>query len=154
MDEAGNRSRFSETDYRDQADFRYAIRNFLRFSELQAREAGITPNQHLLLLLVRGHPSYPHVAIGEIAERLQINQSGASLLVERCVKRGLITRQEDPQDRRRAILALTAEGQQILDDVTEANRQEMGILEGSLFRDSLRDALARYQEVAQDRNVV
>lgn len=154
MDEAGNKTRFGEGDYRDQADFRYAIRNFLRYSELQARDAGITPNQHLLLLLVRGHPSYPRVTIGEIAERLQINQSGASLLVERCVKRGLITRQEDPQDRRRAILALTAEGQAILDEITEANRQEMGILEGALFRDSLREALQRFQETSQDRSAV
>lgn len=141
MDVAGNRSLLSEQDYRDQADFRYAIRNFLRFSELRARKSGITPNQHLLLLLIRGHTAYPRVTIGEIAERLQINQSGASLLVDRCVKRQLVRREEDPDDRRRAILALTQQGQTILDEITEANRREIGVMEAALFRDSLRAAL-------------
>ena len=72
-----------DTDYRDHADFRYAIRRFLRHSEKQARACGITPQQHMLLLIVRGHPSYPAVSIGEIAERLQLRHHSGSLLVER-----------------------------------------------------------------------
>jgi DNA-binding MarR family transcriptional regulator len=140
---------FNESIYRDHADFRYALRRFLRFSEEQARAAGITPQQHLLLLIVRGHPSYPHVSIGDIAERLQIRHHSASLLVERGVRRGLLHRREDSRDRRRALVSLTHEGQQLLDRLLHANGRELGALESTLFRDSLWQALHAYaaQEV-------
>ena len=135
---------FTDRDYRDQADFRCALRRFLHFAEEQARMAGITPQQHLLLLIVRGHPSYPAVSIGEVADSLQIRHHASSLLVDRSVKRGLLDRREDPDDRRRALVSLTEEGQRMLDHITLANRRELGTLEGALFRDSFREALHRY----------
>ncbi|MGI8827876.1 MAG: MarR family winged helix-turn-helix transcriptional regulator [Chloroflexota bacterium] len=137
---------FSDGDYRDQADFRSAIRRFLHYSEEQARAAGITPQQHLLLLVTRGHRAYPKVSIGDVAEALQISHHGASLLVDRVVRRGLLARVEDPDDRRRALLSLTDEGQRVLDRITEANRRELGTLEGVLFRDSLRQMVATEHE--------
>lgn len=140
----GSAPRFSDSDYRDQADFRSALRRFLHFSEQQARHAGITPQQHMLLLIVRGHRAYPSVNIGQVAESLQLSHHGASLLVDRGVRRGLLNRREDQEDRRRALVSLTTEGQQILDQITEANRKELGALEGVLFRDSLHQALMRY----------
>jgi DNA-binding MarR family transcriptional regulator len=130
-----------DTDYRDHADFRYAIRRFLRYSEQQARACGITPQQHLLLLIVRGHPSYPAVSIGEIAERLQLRHHSASLLVERGVQRGLLRREKDGVDRRRALVSLTDEGARILARITQANKQELKALDDALFR--LRDSLRR-----------
>jgi DNA-binding MarR family transcriptional regulator len=128
-------------DYRHQADFRYALRRFVRFSELQARKVGITPQQHLLLLMVRGHESYPAVSIGDIAERLQIEHHSASLLVERTVRRGLLNRETDGYDRRRVLVSLTPEGKNLLDQVTLANRKELATLEGLLFRTSFIQAL-------------
>lgn len=139
----GAEERWSEQDYRDQADFRCALRSFLRFSEEQARKAGITPQQHVLLTIVRGHQSYPSVTVGHIAEALQVRQSSASLLVDRCVKRGLLERGEDPLDRRRAVISLTPEGQRILDVIMSANRRELGELGDTLFRQSFLDAVQR-----------
>jgi DNA-binding MarR family transcriptional regulator len=125
--------------YRRQADFRYAIRRFSRFSEDQARLAGITPQQHLLLLTIRGHPSYPIVTIGDVADRLQIRHHSASLLVERSRKAELLERREDPADRRRALVALTENGLRVLEAITRANRREMLALDDALFgvRESL-----------------
>mgnify|MGYP001276995688 CR=1 FL=1 len=40
----------SQSDIRNLARFRYALRKFLYFSEQVARRAGLTPQQHLLLL--------------------------------------------------------------------------------------------------------
>lgn len=134
-------SRFKETDYRDQADFRCALREFLRFAEEQARQEGITPQQYVLLVVTRGHGSYPVVTIGDIAQALQVRQSSASLLVDRSVKRGLLDRREDPADRRRAIVQLTEEGQRILDVIMDANRRELGSLRDSLFRESFLNAM-------------
>ncbi|MBV9280612.1 MAG: MarR family transcriptional regulator [Chloroflexi bacterium] len=147
-DRGGSRrgGRFSDSDYRDQADFRCALRQFLHFSEEQARAAGITPQQHLLLLIVRGHRGYPRVSIGEIADALQIRHHGASLLVDRSVRRGLLRRQEDPGDRRRVLVSLSEEGQRLLDRITLENRRQLSALEQSLFRDSLRQAIQVYND--------
>lgn len=134
-------SRFSESDYRDQADFRSALREFLRFAEEQARQEGVTPQQYVLLVVTRGHGAYPNVTIGDIAQALQVRQSSASLLVDRSVRRGLLDRREDPEDRRRAIVRLTDEGQRILDTIMDANRRELGALRDSLFRESFLNAL-------------
>ncbi len=141
-----------EADYRDQADFRYALRRFFRFSELHARGSGITPQQHMLLLMVRGHPAYPQVTIGDIAERMQIRHHSASLLVERSLKRGLIERKHDTVDRRRALVSLTSEGQRILDKITRANRRVLGSLEDTLFKSSFIEAL-RNDEQSPDEPI-
>lgn len=134
-------SAWDEQDYRDQADFRCGLREFLRFAEEQARREGITPQQHVLLAVVRGHRAYPAVAIGDVAQSLQVRQSSASLLVDRCVKRGLLHRREDPDDRRRAVVSLTDEGQRILDRIMAANRRELGVLQDALFRESFLRAI-------------
>lgn len=147
---APGNARWQEQDYRDQADFRCALRQFLRFAEEQAREAGITPQQHVLLVIVRGHKTYPVVTIGEIAESLQVRQSSASLLVDRCVKRGLLRREEDTADRRRAIVSLTPEGQEILDVIMAANRKQLGSLQDQLFRESFLTALRTHTTVDPD----
>jgi DNA-binding MarR family transcriptional regulator len=143
----GNSERaLTDSDFRDQAEFRAAVRRFLRFSEEQARNYGITPQQHLLLLAVRGHANYPNVSIGDVAEALQIRHHSASLLVDRCVRRALLSRREDPNDRRRALVALTDEGQHVLDDITRANRRQLQSLQAQLFRDSLWQAIVSYED--------
>jgi DNA-binding MarR family transcriptional regulator len=78
-----------------------------------------------------------------------VRHHSASLLVDRCVKRGLVTRREDPSDRRRALIALTATGQDLLDTLMTANREQLGKLEESLFRESLRTALQDYVRALQ-----
>jgi DNA-binding MarR family transcriptional regulator len=138
------KGRLSDSDYRDQADFRSALRVFLRFAEEQARALGITPQQHLMLLVIRGHRSYPGVSIGEVADSLQIRHHAASLLVDRAVKRGLLVREEDATDRRRALVTLTPTGQELLDKITLANRRQLGSLDTMLFRQSFIDALKGY----------
>jgi DNA-binding MarR family transcriptional regulator len=132
---------FTDRDYQKQAAFRHALRKFLRFSEEQARMHGITPQQHIALLSIRGQQSYPRVTVGDVAEAMQMRHHSASLLVDRCVKRGLLYRQEDPQDRRRVMLSLTDAGQQLLDEITRANRQELQTLDVDLFRESVRKGL-------------
>jgi DNA-binding MarR family transcriptional regulator len=64
--------------------------------------------------------------------------------VDRCVKRGLLRRDEDPADRRRAIVSLTREGQEILDHIMGANRRQLGTLRDALFRESFLAALREH----------
>ena len=136
----------SDEDYQAHADFRYAMRRFFRYSEEQARALNITPQQHMLMLIVRGHSAYPDVSITEVAEHLQIRHHSASLLVERGVQRGILTRRQDSADRRRALVSLTAEGQKLLDSITGANRRELSALSGAITR--LRASITRTQGAA------
>lgn len=142
----GSTPHWTEEDYRDQAEFRCALRQFLRFSEEQARKMGITPQQHVVLVVVRGHRMYPSVTIGDVANAMQVRQSSASLLIDRCVKRGLLDRREDPGDRRRAVVSLTEEGQRILDTIMVANRRQLGELHDALFRESFLNALREHAD--------
>jgi DNA-binding MarR family transcriptional regulator len=136
----------TENAYQIQASFRSSLRRFLRFSEEEARKHGITPQQHLALLSIRGQPSYPRVAVGRVAEAMQIRHHSASLLVDRCVKRGLLYRQEDPDDRRRVMLSLTDDGQQVLDEITRANRNELYTLDFDRMRKTVHQALGTDSE--------
>ena len=54
--------------YRALAEFRYQIRRYLRFSEEAVRAAGLEPQQHQLLLLLKGLPEGVQPRIGEVAE--------------------------------------------------------------------------------------
>ena len=71
----------SDREYRSLAEFRYALRTFLRFSEDAARAAGLTPAQHQLLLAIRGHPCEQAPSTTEIADRLLTQRSAPFLLV-------------------------------------------------------------------------
>lgn len=113
-------------DYRALADVRYALRTFLAFSERAARDAGLTPAQHQLLLAVRGLEANGVTAsVGDLAERLQLQLHSAGELTDRAVERGLVTKTADPDDRRRALVTLTRDGRAVLRDLSVAHRDEL-----------------------------
>lgn len=68
------------------------------------------PQLRLLFVLAHGGPA----TINQIAERLHSGQSAASLLVDRLVQTHLVERSDDPADRRRAIVRLSAEGEALM----------------------------------------
>lgn len=135
------RATFADEEYRENADFYRALREFLQRADDRARGRGLTRQQFLLLLAVRGHRNYPSVSVGEVSDALKLQQSSTSLLIDRCVKRGHILRTEDPADRRRALVRLSEGGQALLDDIMDANRRDLGRLESALFGGSLQDAI-------------
>jgi DNA-binding MarR family transcriptional regulator len=52
--------------------------------------------------------------VGGLARALNISEPSASLLVDKLVIRGLASRDTDPGDRRRTLVALTEEGDQLM----------------------------------------
>ena len=112
----------SNADYRALAEFRYQIRRFLRVSEGAAREAGIEPQQHQLLLAIKGLPSDHTATVGEIAERLQIQHHSAVELINRSESRGVIRRTQNQSDRRLVVVELTAKGERLLRDLSVYHR--------------------------------
>jgi len=97
------------------AEFRAALRGFLRRSERVARSAGLTPQRYLLLLMVKGAPDGSEQStVTELAERLQLAQSTVTELVARAEEAGLLERGPSAADGRVALLRLTREGERRL----------------------------------------
>ena len=119
-------------DYQALAAFRAALRRFLHFSEEAARSAGLSPQQHQLLVAVRGHAGPEPPTIGEIAEALQIKHHSAVGLVDRMDKGGYIRRMSSTVDNRRVHVVITPEGEKVLRSLAAAHRQEYRELEDVL----------------------
>src|SRR5436305_5286983 len=97
------------------AEFRSALRKFLRRSELVADSCGLTPQRYLLLLMIKGSPDGSgRSTVTELSDRLQLAQSTVTELVARSVDAGLIAREGSTSDGRVTYLQLTAEGERRL----------------------------------------
>jgi DNA-binding MarR family transcriptional regulator len=83
------------------AEFRSALRHFLRRSEKVARQSGLTPQRYTLLMMIKGAPNGSE-------------QSTVTELVRRAEAAGLIEREQSQRDARVAHLRLTEEGERRL----------------------------------------
>jgi DNA-binding MarR family transcriptional regulator len=107
------------------ADFRAALRVFLRKSERNARRFGLTPQRYLLLLMIKGSPDgRERSTVTALAERLQLAQSTVTELVRRAEEAGLVERAQSVDDGRVAYLKLTEEGERRLTGAFTSNEQE------------------------------
>lgn len=97
------------------AEFRSALRRFLRRSERIARQSGLTPQRYQLLLMVKGAPDGSEQStVTELADRMQLAQSTVTELVSRAEEAGLLEREQSQTDARVAHLRLSAEGERRL----------------------------------------
>jgi DNA-binding MarR family transcriptional regulator len=115
----------SVDEYRALAEFRYQVRRFLGFSEEQVRALGMEPQQHQLLLAIKGLPDGATASIGELAERLQLKHHSTVELVNRLEKHGHVVRELSRQDRRQVIVRLTSSGAAVLRQLSLAHHQEL-----------------------------
>jgi DNA-binding MarR family transcriptional regulator len=93
------------------AEFRAALGQFLRRSELAARQSGLTPQRYLLLLMIKGAPDRSErTTVTDLSRRLHLAQSTVSELVHRAEETGLVEREPSDVDGRVAQLRLTVEG--------------------------------------------
>jgi DNA-binding MarR family transcriptional regulator len=117
-----------------QADFtrllwlRTGLRRFLRWSEQQAKAAGLTSAKHQLLLAVRGHPNPSGPTVGEIADYLLLRHHSAVGLIDRAAADGLVKRNPDAVNRTVVRITLTSTGTEKLDRLSEAHLEELAHL--------------------------
>lgn len=111
------------------AEFRAALRQFLRRTERVAARNGLTPQRYMLLLMIKGSPDgRQRSTVTELAGRLQLARHTVTELVARAVRSGLIRRQASPSDRRVTYLRLTRKGDTLLQRSfaeLEADRQHL-----------------------------
>jgi DNA-binding MarR family transcriptional regulator len=112
-----------EPDYARLAEFRKALRSFLRWSEGAVKAVGLTPMQHQLLLAIRGRGGAP--TIGEIAEDLMLRHHSTGELINRAVVAGLVVRSRDAGDRRQTRVMTTTLGNRLLRRLSEQHLSEI-----------------------------
>jgi len=115
----------SKAQYETLAEFRYALRQFIHFSEKAAQSAGITAQQHQALLAIKGFPGRDNVTVGELAERLQVRHHSAVGLVDRLVTEKLVARAPSTEDRRQVFIQLTSLGETVLAKLSSAHSQQL-----------------------------
>jgi DNA-binding MarR family transcriptional regulator len=132
-------STFKRGDYRALAELRYEIRRFLASSEQAARESGLEPRQHQLLLALKGLPEDSRPTIGELARRLRVEHHSAVEMVDRLEQRHYVARGRDPLDRRRVLVRLTSRGEALMRSMSAAHKDELR--RAAPLADSLRGIL-------------
>lgn len=121
-------------DYQALAEFRYQLRNFLAFSEQAARAIHIEPQQHQLLLALKGFSPQEKVTVSALAERLKIQHHSTVELLNRMVDHNLVQRSRDEQDQRRVLVTLTTHGDEILHMLSLLHRTELRLTGPNLVR--------------------
>lgn len=127
-------SNFSKEDYKAQALFRHAIRRFLRLSEDNSREAGITPQQYQLLLAIKGMDNRDWATVSELANSLQLRHHSAVGLCQRAEQIGLVNIIRDTQDKRSVRVYLTEQGETLLATIAIKNRSELENLKDDIVK--------------------
>jgi MarR family len=83
MADASTRSELTRADFEHLLAFRISLRRFQRWSEDQARAAGLTHVQHQLLVAVKGHPGAAPPTVSDLADYLLLRHHSTVELVDR-----------------------------------------------------------------------
>lgn len=62
--------------------------------------------------------------LSEIGQRLQISKQQMTNICDKLMQAGLVTKQQDREDRRRILVSMTSAGEKMLDDQNEIVRQK------------------------------
>jgi DNA-binding MarR family transcriptional regulator len=112
-------------DYSALAELRYQLRVFVSFSERAARELSVEPQQHQLLLAIKGLPASLRPTLGVLAERLQLRHHSVVELVDRLELADLAMRSQSTTDRREILVRVTARGERLLRKLSVAHQEEL-----------------------------
>jgi DNA-binding MarR family transcriptional regulator len=116
----------SPSQYQALSEFRYSIRKFLHFSENAARAAGLEPQQHQLLLAVKGFAGEGGgPTIGYLAERLQLRHHSTVELIDRMEQRRMVYRRVGEEDRRSVLVGLTKAAENVLKSLSNQHISEI-----------------------------
>jgi DNA-binding MarR family transcriptional regulator len=122
----------SDAVYAKLLALRTGLRRFERWSEQQARDAGLTPAQHQLLLAIRGHGDPAGPTVGEVAGHLLLKHHSAVGLIDRAEAAGLVVRTRTADDHRVVRLSLTSAGAERLEALSRLHVEELRRLANQL----------------------
>lgn len=110
--------------YAGLAGFRYALRRFLGFSEAATQAAGITSQQYQALLAIKAH-SGAGIMIRDLADQMLMQHHGAVQLIDRLVNAGFVERKHSLTDGRSVLVAMTANGEKLVERLASNHMREL-----------------------------
>lgn len=110
-------ARITDGEYHALSQLRYLIRRFLQEGDATARQAGLEPQQYLLLLATRGLGPGQEASIRTIAERLALRHHSTVELIDRMEAHGFVKRTRGREDRRQVLVSLQPRGEKLLEKV-------------------------------------
>jgi DNA-binding MarR family transcriptional regulator len=117
------------------AEFRAQLRAFTRRTDEVARHWDLTPQRHLLLLMVVGaDDGSGRLSLTDIAARLSLSPNTATELVTRAEELGLVRRTQADHDQRVVHVSATAEGERRLRGALVANERARAELDDAFAR--------------------
>jgi DNA-binding MarR family transcriptional regulator len=130
----------SAAAFRQLAEFRYRIRQFVHFSEEAARAHGLEPQQHQLLLAIKGLPERARPTVRTLSERLCLRHHSTVELINRLAERGAVVRRPSDQDRREVLVELTPSGEKLLSQLSVLHWDELQVA-GPALSESVQNIL-------------
>ena len=128
----GSFVQLKKTDYTALAKFRSSLRRFLHETSEAARKNGVTPQQHQVMLSIKGTQGRNWLSVGELADSMQVRHHSMVALVDRCQRAGLVQRARGTSDRRVARVSLTPKGEKLIEQLSFENKQELNRLRTAL----------------------
>lgn len=111
--------------YRQLAELRFRIRQFLHFSEEAVRAAHMEPQQYQLMLAIKGLPEGLRPTVTTLSSRLCLRHHSTVELIDRLEDRGAVVRRHAKEDRREVLVELTEHGEQLLHNLSRLHWQEL-----------------------------
>ena len=111
-------------------------------------EETVTVTQFRTLVVLASHGQ---LNLGQLAELLRVNSSTAMRMIDRLLVADLVTRADNPANRREVLLGLSANGRQLVRTVTARRRAEIARIVVAIpaaKRDELIEALRLFAQAA------
>jgi DNA-binding MarR family transcriptional regulator len=113
------------------ADARYLLRRAFRIIDEEARNAGLEPLEHQLIVQLRGVPTLT-LTVTELASRLDIQLGLVSRLTRRLEERGFAIRSRSSEDLRVTLITATEKAIDLAKIVAERIRPRYLVLQNEL----------------------
>ncbi|MET3808268.1 DNA-binding MarR family transcriptional regulator [Nakamurella sp. UYEF19] len=108
-------------------------------------EDTITLPQFRTLVILEGHGE---INLNRLAELLAVNSSTAMRMIDRLLISNLVTRRENPTNRREVLLALSGRGSTVVKKVTTRRRKDIARIVQAMPEDQRSDLIAALRSFA------
>jgi DNA-binding MarR family transcriptional regulator len=129
------------TSYSALAAFHTQLQRLVDSTDQRTREVGLQRTKLRMLLALRRQGPPARVTIGVLADALGIDRNTVVEIIDDLARQGFVTRQRDPHDRRRFLIALTPTGEAWIAPVVEGELRELAVAGPELLR-TLRAVIA------------
>lgn len=120
----GRSEALDDDDYRTLAAVRAELRGFAHFTEQVVQAAGLTPQQHQVLVALKAAAD-GELTIGQLAETLLLKPHSVSGLADRLETLELVKRVRNKPDGRSVTLRLTDKAGGLMASLSRTHRDEL-----------------------------